>query len=60
MCTAYVRHGQLVRQQAALIPSEISLFPAMITDYQVTHVCPLTQILAMFCRIKLNSMNLTV
>lgn len=60
LCTAYVRHGQRVRQQAVLIPCEISLFPDMITDYQLTHVCSLTQILVMFCRIKLNSINLTV
>jgi hypothetical protein len=60
MCTAYVRHGQRVRQQAVLIPCEISLFPGTITGYQVTHVCSLTQVLAIFCRIKLNSVNLTV
>lgn len=60
MCTAYVRHGQRGHQQAMLIPCEISLVPGMITDYQVTQVCSLTQILGMFCRIKLNSMNYTV
>jgi hypothetical protein len=54
MCTAYFRHGQRVRHQGMLIPCEISLVPGKIAGYQVTHVCFLTQILAMFCRTKLN------